>query len=395
MNYEYQPIGIGCEIFSGFAFKSADFSDEGIPIIKIGNLQNKQVNYDNVQYLPIQKINNKHKKFLLNDKDILIAMTGQGSVGRVGRIRKHEGELILLNQRVGKIVADEIRVNRDYLYFILSSDKYEKVLFDMAVGSGQPNLSPAIIKQLEISMPPYDIQVKIAKILNIIDEKIRINNKLNENLEYLGLQIFYKVFGKNLENTNATIGDLGKVVTGKTPATKDADNYGDDIPFIKTPDMHGNMFIADTEKGLSTKGANSQENKYLPPYTVIMACIGAGAGEMAITSDKCQTNQQINAVISQTPCFTYYILKTKIQILRNGGSAGSTMININKTTFENCSIYLPQKQTLNEFENTIFPIFETINNRMKENQSLLVIRDTLLPKLMSGKIDLENINIDN
>ena len=105
------PIGHFAEVFSGFAFKSEDFSDSGIPVIKIKNVNNREVDLSTSDYFPENRVNAKHEKFFLKDRDILIAMTGQGSVGRVGRIRLHQNELVLLNQRVGKFITDPNRVS--------------------------------------------------------------------------------------------------------------------------------------------------------------------------------------------------------------------------------------------------------------------------------------------
>ena len=102
------------------------------------------------------------------------------------------------------------------------------------------------------------------------------------------------------------IHNFGTVITGKTPPTSVAEYYGNDIPFIKTPDMHGNVYITSSECSLSKAGADSQKNKYIPENTVVVACIGANAGEVALTSYIAQTNQQINAIISKYPCFLYF-----------------------------------------------------------------------------------------
>ena len=185
LDYETYPLkelNEGASVFSGFAFKSKDFSDDGIPIVKIKNIQNKSVDLKEVQYFPLDKVNNKHKKFFLKNNDVLIAMTGQGSLGRVGRINLESNEYVLLNQRVGKFVVDEKNLHLNYLYHVISSDMYEKILFDRGTGSGQPNLSPEIILGTEIPMPNLTTQKKISSILDNINSKINLNKKINKNL---------------------------------------------------------------------------------------------------------------------------------------------------------------------------------------------------------------------
>ncbi|MBE6509052.1 MAG: restriction endonuclease subunit S, partial [Methanobrevibacter sp.] len=197
--YPLKELNEGASVFSGFAFKSKDFSDEGIPIVKIKNIQNKSVDLGEVQYFPLDKVTNKHEKFFLKDNDVLIAMTGQGSLGRVGRINLESDELVLLNQRVGKFVVDEKNLHLNYLYHVISSDMYEKILFDRGTGSGQPNLSPEIILGTEIPMPDLSTQKRIASILDNINSKINLNKKINKNLTKL-IDATFKNYLLNFEN---------------------------------------------------------------------------------------------------------------------------------------------------------------------------------------------------
>ncbi|MBA2621622.1 MAG: restriction endonuclease subunit S [Acidobacteria bacterium] len=136
---------IGCSFLSGYAFKSSDYRTSGIPLIKIGNIQNRNVfvNADG-DFISTKLLNDKVSKYLVKNKDVLIAMTGQGSVGRVGMLRTRNSEKILLNQRVGKFICNEKDLNIDYLYFVLTSEKYQDLLFNTGAGSGQPNLSVTI-----------------------------------------------------------------------------------------------------------------------------------------------------------------------------------------------------------------------------------------------------------
>ena len=185
----YKQIGTGATVFSGYAFKSGDLkSPEGIPVIKIGNLAGRIVDYSDTQFFPEDKVNDKIEKFFLNEGDILIAMTGQGSVGRVAKLsKKSEDDKLLLNQRVGKFVCDESIIDPDYLYYILTTDYYQEVLFNAGTGSGQPNLSPKIILGVEIPFPDIEVQKKVAEALLPLDRMIANNKAIIVSLkEYLG-----------------------------------------------------------------------------------------------------------------------------------------------------------------------------------------------------------------
>ncbi|NQU63827.1 MAG: restriction endonuclease subunit S, partial [SAR324 cluster bacterium] len=187
------PIGKCATVYSGFAFKSQDLGNEGVPVVKIKNVNNKVVDFSETQFFPQNLVTPRHDKFFLEDGDVLIAMTGQGSVGRVGRIRLGNNQKVLLNQRVGRFIVKS-NLNIGYLYYVISSDYYEDILFNAGLGSGQPNLSPAVIAQIEIPLPPLLEQKAIAHILGSLDDKIELNRRMNATLEGMAQALFKSWF---------------------------------------------------------------------------------------------------------------------------------------------------------------------------------------------------------
>ena len=141
--------------------------------------------------------------------------------------------------------------------------------------------------------------------------------------------------------------DFGNIVTGKTPSKAKPDFYGGGFPFLKTPDMHGNMFILATGERLSAAGAKSQSNKTIPVGSICVSCIGT-IGVVSITTEDCQTNQQINSVVlAEEQCreFLFFRLQDAKQTLENLGSTGATMGNVNKGKFESVEVASPAQQT--------------------------------------------------
>ena len=182
------------EVFSGFAFKSSDLNeDEGIPVVKIKNVNNRVVDISETQFFPEDLITYKHQKFFLKNGDVLIAMTGQGSVGRVGRLSIDSDRKVLLNQRVGKFVPLP-SLNIRYFYYVASSEYYESIFFNAGLGSGQPNLSPDVIKNIEVPIPPLSEQKSIAHILGTLDDKIELNRQMNATLESMAQALFKSWF---------------------------------------------------------------------------------------------------------------------------------------------------------------------------------------------------------
>lgn len=158
------------------------------------------------------------------------------------------------------------------------------------------------------------------------------------------------------------IREFGEIVCGKTPSKSNDEYFGDEIPFVKIPDMHGNVFIIKTEDSLSKTGGDSQRNKYLPAKSIMVSCI-ATVGLVSISSKRCQTNQQINSIIPSNPksCYyLYFMMKRLKDKLKDLGSGGSATLNVNTTTFSNIQIPKPDQTTLEQFDELVEPMFDKI-----------------------------------
>ena len=158
------------------------------------------------------------------------------------------------------------------------------------------------------------------------------------------------------------------------------------MPFLKTPDMHGNMFILSTSDCLSIAGAESQANKTLPADSICVSCIGT-IGVVSITTEDCQTNQQINSVVLANPAsreFLFLRLYDAKQALENLGSNGATMGNVNKGKFEAMEIVCPPDDVLACYHRLAEPMFTEILSLFRQIQNLRRTRDLLLPHLMQG-----------
>ncbi|PJB34202.1 MAG: restriction endonuclease subunit S [Deltaproteobacteria bacterium CG_4_9_14_3_um_filter_51_14] len=188
-----------------------------------------------------------------------------------------------------------------------------------------------------------------------------------------------------------TIGDLGEVITGKTPSKKKPENFGSDLPFIKTPDMHGNAIVVHTEESLSEEGTKTQANKTLPPRSILVSCIGT-VGAVAFNASPAQTNQQINSIVPASDLVTFwtYFMAKELKPLLEGMGGGATMANVNKSKFAGIKVVIPSKQLLNLFSDFAKPVFDQIENLTISNARLGKARDLLLPKLMNGEIRIQD-----
>ena len=284
-------------------------------------------------------------------------------------------------------------------YFLMnfSTDKH-------GGGSAVPTLNRNTLSSISIRVPDFTTQKRIADILSAYDDLIENNQKQIKLLEEAAMWLYKEWFVKlrfpGHEKTKIEDGvpegwkltrvkRMGQVITGKTPSTAIVENYGEDIPFVKIPDMHGVIYPLKTEVKLSERGANTQKNKFLPPKSMV-SCI-ATVGLVCITHEVCQTNQQINSIVLNDEDHLYYMffkMKGIKSLLEGVGSNGATMTNVNKTKFENIELLKPENEILKKFNNLVEPFFSNILALSKQNEKLKEARDKLLSKLMSGEIEV-------
>ena len=333
-------------------------------------------------------------KFLYDKPSVLI-----GRKGTIDRVKYVEKPFWTVDTLFYTEINTE-KVLPKYLFYLMSNIDLKQY----NEGTTIPSLRTETLYRLEFRIPPLPIQKKIAAVLSALDDKIELNNKINQNLEQQAQAIFkswfidFEPFGGKMPD-DWKIGKLkesaDRIVCGKTPSTKKVDYYGNDVPFITIPDMHNNVYITKTERSLSVKGANSQANKTIPCNSICVSCIGT-AGLVSLTSENSQTNQQINSILPKSNISPYFIylqmhsLSSSIQML---GAAGSTICNLNKSQFSDMEFLLPNIDILSKFHDRVKFYFSLILSNQRENLRLAQLRDALLPKLMSGEIDVSRVNI--
>lgn len=295
----------------------------------------------------------------------------------------------------------------------VSNVKFVKYTFDIlqrdcrkiSQGTAQDNLSWKKLSTIKFPAPDIETQNKIVSILSVYDDLIENNQKQIKLLEEAAQRLYKEWFVdlhfpgyedvKNIEGvpegwTYRKVEEFGEVITGKTPSTSKMKYYGGSIPFVTIPDMHGNVFPLVTEKTLTKAGADTQKNKYIPTNSIIVSCI-ATVGLVNIAVKSCQTNQQINSVIlhDDNDLYFFYESMKRIKALLDGvGSNGATMTNVNKTKFSNIKVMYPTGDLVMKYNEFCKPIFAQILVLTKANRISKQIHDYLLPKLMSGEIEV-------
>lgn len=299
-------------------------------------------------------------------------------------------------------------VDAEFLYYLLSQDLFFAYVMSGANGSKMPRGDKQQIMNWEIEIPSEkEDQRCIASILSSLDRKIELNNKINADLEEMAQAIFKNWFvdfepfkdGKFVDSELGMIpegwkvgclGDMGNIVCGKTPSKANSNYYGGDIPFIKIPDMHGNVFVENSEDRLTEEGSLSQIKKLIPPYSLMVSCI-ATVGLVSINTKPSHTNQQINTVIPHNKSALFYLyqhIKNNEEFLKNMGRGGTTTLNVNTKSFSNIRLLIPSEIALDQFHGIVEGLFKKIELNMHESRTLSLLRDTLLPRLMSGELEV-------
>ena len=376
------------------------YVDEGIPVINQKCIRNNKVDLSLCRFTnSLQRI--KDDKFVQYG-DILINSTGTGTLGRVATYKHHLDKV----SADGHVTIIHTKHDVDPLYLGYYLHSVEPLIENLGRGTtNQLELSPSDLKRIKIVLPCLQTQKQVVKILSAYDDLIENNNRRIALLEKAAQELYKEWFVRfrfpghetaKFENglpagwNIKKLADYGKIETGKTPSTEVAENYGEDIMFVKTPDMHGNMFTIHTGEYLSQQGHKCQPKKLLPSNSIMVSCIGTG-GVVSINAEPAHTNQQINSIIVDDPVFLewlFFTCKSLKETIELFGATGATMTNLSKGKFEKLKVIEPTEKLILLFHEKTQPFFEEIKSLMYQYQNLAKQRDLLLPRLMSGKLEV-------
>ena len=409
-------LGELVEVTRGASLSGQFYAEEGKLIrLTLGNFNMNGGGFkENTSKTDLYFTGTVRDEFILNKGDIITPLTEQslGLLGTTARIP--ESGKYIQSQDVALVRCKEGLIDPNFCYYLISSSIVRQQLSAAAQQTKIRHTSPEKIKDCTVWVPDFDVQKNIGRILTDIDNKIAINRQINDNLEAMAKQLYDYWFvqfefpneeGKPYKSSGGAmvwneklkreipqgldtpkIGDIEKnIITGKTPSCADEDNFGGDIPFVTIDDIRGNLFVFEAQRTLSTKGADSQEKKYLPIGSLSVSCIGT-IGVMGFVARLAQTNQQINSIVFEHEYnkeFLYFSLKLYFENAK--AKTGNVFANMSKEEFASIFVAYPPKQILQAFHNKVAPIFDSIKNNIEEINSLTKQRDELLPLLMNGQ----------
>ena len=369
--------------------------DGEIIAVRALNLKNGTLVLDDIQRIS-KEVSETLPRSQLHKNDIVLSYTG--TLGECAQIQE-EGKYHLA-PTVCKITPNGSVVNPNFLFQYIRCDSFKQTLINYAHGSTQPTIPMSTIRDIPVVIPDdFEKQGKIAAILSALDEKIAINREINDNLEQQAQSYFQELFVDNAdpEWTTGTISDLGTVVGGSTPSKAKPEYYTESgIAWITPKDLSNNKskFVSHGENDITELGLRNSSASIMPEGTVLFSS-RAPIGYIAIAAGEVTTNQGFKSVVPKpeigTP-FVYFFLKNTLPVIE-GMASGSTFKEVSGSTMKNVPAVIPDTDTIARFNDFCSPIFAQQRILEEQNHSLAALRDNLLPKLMSGEIDVSAVQL--
>ena len=400
-----------CDVISGYAFKSTDWRDSGVPVVKIGNISNgTDIIFDEqIQYVEEEFKNKIDSKYLICKGDILLSLTGShinqpnSMVGRCCRNRQNK--LYFLNQRSGKVIPFS-SADKSYLYYLLSTKEIKYAIANKAYGgANQVNISPRDIKNIRWTFPRLEIQQRIASILSAYDDLIENNNRRIKILEQMAENLYKEWFVRfrfpgyeqaEFENgipkgwEYKTIEELSDTLRRGISPTYDPDGKYTVInqKCIRSSILDMSEAQQQSKPYKSELNLQDGDTVICSTGTGTLGRVGQVYGEYKDTTyDSHVTLVRANQVVGRH--FLYWSLKELQPWFMNMGIGSTNQQELYRGTIKNAKILVPSNvDLLDAFENYIQDIHCQIGLLRDKNQNLTKQRDKLLPRLMSGKLEV-------
>ena len=383
----------------GSNLKVECFVPSGFPIIDGANLKGYKVT-DNITKFVTEEKARSLSRSIAHRGDVIVTISG--TIGQIAYIPEDSlYDEYLCSQRQFRVSFDSSMVYVPYLVFYFHTFEGQNKILSFANQTGVPALSQPLknFKKIRLCLPSLQEQRRIASIVETINDKIENNIKINDNLEQQAQSYFQELFVDNAdpEWTTGTISDLGAVVGGSTPSKAKPEYYTESgIAWITPKDLSNNKskFVSHGENDITELGLRNSSASIMPEGTVLFSS-RAPIGYIAIAAGEVTTNQGFKSVVPKpeigTP-FVYFFLKNTLPVIE-GMASGSTFKEVSGSTMKNVPAVIPDAETLAKFSDFCAPIFAQQRILEEQNQSLATLRDNLLPKLMSGEIDVSAVQL--
>ena len=374
---EKVKLGDVCKVQGGYAFKSKEFQKDSIPIIRIGNIQDNEVEIDyNVCFT--KEFLNKHPEFEIKYGDILIAMSG----ATVGKIGKYQNDTkALLNQRVGNFIVTE-KLEKRYLYFLLQSPLFEKFILNNAFGCAQPNISSKQIEEFEFYNYDNVEQIEIANQLDKVQEIIDFRKKQIQELDELIKSQFVEMFG-NI-NSYKRLEEYSILITkGASPKWQGIDYKNEGTLFITSENVREGYIDISKPKYLDDKINEILPRSVLKRDDILINIVGASIGRAAkYDYDYLANINQAVALVRTKNVNNIYLLqylnseqaiKMYTDMKKGGARENLSLKNISDLKIPDAPIELQNKfaEVVKQIDKQKFEIQKSLEETQKLQESLM------------------------
>jgi type I restriction enzyme S subunit len=336
-------------------------------------------------------------KYLLKPNDIVFARTG-GSTGRNYFYDGSDGVFVYAGFLI-KFSIDPEKVNPKYVKYYCRSKQYNDWVQSFNTGSTRGNINAQTFGNMEIPLPERKQQDYLVSILEPIDEKIKNNKQVNDNLEQQAMALYRQMFVENNNDARreCRADEYFDISIGKTPPRKEAQWFSmnpTDCIWVSISDMgRCGMYIADSSEYLTHESVDKFNIKVVPDNTVLLS-FKLTVGRVAITDGAMVTNEAIAHFKTDKPEINEYLYcYLKDFNYQTMGSTSSIATAVNSKIIKAMPFVIPTDAELVSFHSATAPMFEMIKTRQRENTRLAELRDSLLPKLMSGEIDVSAVQL--
>ncbi len=410
----------------GPGIRNWQYVEEGVPFVNIRCLVDGRLDRHAMSHVAKDEALGKYRHFLLDVDDYVVSSSG--TLGRIATVQ--ESDLpCMLNTSVIRMRPKTRQLDRGYLKYFLLSEYYQAQVLSFATGSAQLNYGPMHLRQMFIVCPPLPEQRAIANILGTLDDKIDLNRRMNATLEAIARAIFKSwfvdfdpvrakaegrdpglpahiadLFPDHLVDSELgeipegwgymPVGEAVEAVGGATPSTKNPAFWEDGyIPWATPKDLSGleAPILVDTGRKITDKGLSTISSGLLPAGTVLLSS-RAPVGYLAISTVPTAINQGFIAMKCDGPVSNFFMLNWchfTMEVIKQRAS-GTTFAEISKKAFRPIPVLVPPLDTVHAFDSLVEALYESIYANIEESETLSSIRDTLLPKLMSGELRVED-----
>ena len=330
----------------------------------------------------------KYEK-LLNERTLLLGINGT-----IGNLAYYRNEKCMLGKSACFLNLNN-EVDKRFVYYLFLNKDFQNYIVGIATGTTIPNVPLKGIREYSFKLPPLPEQTALAEVLSSLDDKIVLLHRQNKTLEHLAETLFRQWFVEGAEESwnETSLYEVFELVGGGTPKTDVAKYWDGNIKWISAKDVTPNhkSFITDTEKTISELGLQNSSTKILDKYSTVITARGT-VGKYCLLSEPMafsQSNYGINPKFKDCFFFTYLLIAYSVEELQ-AAAYGSIFDTITTNTFKEHKLKIPDKKEINNFENIISPYFVKMLSNTNQICTLTQLRDTLLPKLMSGEVRVKN-----